>query len=108
MANAAKTYLVEDADESAKSGIPPGVFPGTLAGLLDALDAATYRSAAARAPIALIIEEGKSRQIIRRFENDNETWSASQTDIHTTQADGPQDCSRAWPCAVGSPSGTAI
>ena len=31
MASAAKTYVVEDADEGAKSGIPPGVFPGTLA-----------------------------------------------------------------------------
>lgn len=46
MATGGKTYVVEDADENAKSKIPPGVFPGTLAGLIDALDAARYRSAA--------------------------------------------------------------
>jgi hypothetical protein len=66
MASAAKTYVVEDADESAKSGIPPGEFPGTLAGLVDALDAAGYRSAAAGTPIALVIVEGEQRTIIRR------------------------------------------
>lgn len=54
MASATKTYLVEDAT----SGIPPGVFPGTLAGLLDALDAAWYRSAAAGTKIVLAIVEG--------------------------------------------------
>ena len=36
MASSTKTYVVEDADESASSGIPPAEFPGTLAGLLDA------------------------------------------------------------------------
>ena len=71
MANAAKTYIVEDAEESAKSGISPGVFPGTLAGLLDALDAARYRSAAGT-PKALVIAEGNHRQVIRRFENGHE------------------------------------
>ena len=34
-----KSYVVEDADPDAKSNIAPG-FPGTLAGLIDALDAA--------------------------------------------------------------------
>ncbi|TVZ07337.1 hypothetical protein EAS64_08640 [Trebonia kvetii] len=86
MANAAKTYVVEDADESAKSGIPPGVFPGTLAGLLDALDAARYRSAAGT-PKVLVIAEGKNRQVIRRFENGHETWSASRAEIRTEQGD---------------------
>jgi hypothetical protein len=64
MASAAKTYLVEDADENAKSGNPSGVFPGTLAGLLDALDAAGYRRAAGT-PKVLVIAEGEERQVIR-------------------------------------------
>jgi hypothetical protein len=67
MASAAKTYVVEDAGESAKSGIPPGVFPGTLAGLVDALDAARYRSAATGTPKVLAIVEGKQRTVIRRL-----------------------------------------
>ena len=75
-----KTYVVEDADKDAKSDIAPGVFPGTLAGLLDALDAARYRSAAG-SPKAVIIAEGRQRQIIRRFENGVEAWSASKAEI---------------------------
>jgi hypothetical protein len=39
MAVAGKVYLVEDAEPEASSGIPAGTFPGTLAGLLGALDA---------------------------------------------------------------------
>lgn len=89
MANAAKTYLVEDADESAKSGIPPGVFPGTLAGLLDALDAARYRSAAAGKGMVLVIVEGEQRQVIRKFEGGTETWSASRAEIR--RQDDPRD-----------------
>lgn len=76
-----KGYLVEDADESAKSGIPPGVFPGTLAGLLDALDAARYRSAAAGTGIVLAIVEGEQLQVIRKFDRGTETWSASSAEI---------------------------
>jgi hypothetical protein len=72
MAMAGKVYVVEDADPEASSGIPAGTFPGTLAGLLDALDAARYRSAAGT-PKVLIIAEGKDRQVIRRFENGQET-----------------------------------
>jgi hypothetical protein len=81
MANAAKTYLVEDADQGAKSGIPPGVFPGTLAGLLDALDAARYRSAAAGTGMVLAIVEGEQRKVIRKFEGGTETWSMSRAEI---------------------------
>lgn len=80
MDKAGKTYVVEDADENAKSGIPAGVFPGTLQGLLDALDAARYRSAAGT-PKALAIVEGKRRQVVRRFEGGREVWSASRAEI---------------------------
>jgi hypothetical protein len=80
MATAGKTYVVEDADKNAGSDIPPGIFPGTLQGLLDALDAARYRSAAGT-PKALIIVEGKQRQIIRRYEHGVEAWPASQAEI---------------------------
>ena len=90
MAMAGKVYVVEDADPGASSGIPAGTFPGTLAGLLDALDAARYRSAAGT-PKVLAIAEGKNRQVIRRFENGNETWSASRIEIRTGPGDGPQD-----------------
>jgi hypothetical protein len=79
MARAGKTYVVEDADKDSGSSIAPGIFPGTLQGLLDALDAARYRSAAGT-PKALIIVEGK-RQIIRRYEHGAEVWSASQAEI---------------------------
>ncbi len=88
MATDLKVYSVEDADPESSSGIPAGTFPGTLAGLLDALDAARYRSAAGT-PKVLVIAEGENRQVIRRFENGHETWSASQADIRTEQADGP-------------------
>jgi hypothetical protein len=81
MVTAEKTYVVEDADESAGSGIAPGVFPGTLQGLLDALDAARYRSAAAGTGIVLAIVEDDERQVIRKFEGGVETWSASQAEI---------------------------
>ena len=90
MAKAGKEYVVEDADPEASSDIPAGTFPGPLAGLLDALDAARYRSAAGT-PKALVIVEGKDRQVIRRFENGNETWSASRIEIRTGPGDGPQD-----------------
>ena len=90
MAMAGKVYVVEDADPEASSGIQAGTFPGTLAGLLDALDAARYRSAAGT-PKALVIAEGKERQVIRRFENGNETWSASRIEIRTGPGDGPRD-----------------
>jgi hypothetical protein len=89
MASSAKTYVVEDADESARSGIPPGEFPGTLAGLLDALDAARFRSAAAGTAMALIIKEGSQKQPIRRFESGREVWSASRAEIR--RQDDPRD-----------------
>jgi hypothetical protein len=88
MAMAGKVYVVEDADVGASSGIPAGTFPGTLAGLLDALDAARYRSAAGT-PKVLAIAEGKDRQVIRRFENGYETWSASRVEIRAERGDGP-------------------
>lgn len=90
MASAAKTYVVEDADESAESGIPAGEFPGTLAGLIDALDAARYRSAAAGTPMALVIVEGDERQVIRRFHGGHETWSASTAEIHGERGNMPR------------------
>jgi hypothetical protein len=90
MATAGKLYVVEDADPEARSGIPAGTFPGTLAGLLDALDAARYRSAAGT-PKVLVIAAGKNRQVIRRFEHGLETWSASRVEIRTEQRDGPSD-----------------
>jgi hypothetical protein len=79
-ATVAKTYIVEDPDKGAKPKGARTVFPGTLQGLLDALDAARYRSAAG-SPKAVVISEGKQRQIIRRFENGRETWSASRAEI---------------------------
>ena len=88
MAMAGKVYVVEDADPGASSGIPAGTFPGTLAGLLDALDAARYRSAAGT-PKVLVIAEAKDRQVIRRFENGHEIWSASRVEIRTGQGDRP-------------------
>jgi hypothetical protein len=90
MATDLKVYSVEDADPEVSSGIPAGTFPGTLAGLLDALDAARFRSASGT-PKVLVIAEGKNRQVIRRFENGHETWSASQADIRAKQEDEPSD-----------------
>jgi hypothetical protein len=46
VAKTAKTYLVEDAEKDAEPKGTPAAFPGTLQRLLDALDAARYRSAA--------------------------------------------------------------
>jgi hypothetical protein len=75
-----KSYVVEDADASAKSNIPPGIFPGTLQGLIDALDAARFRSAAGT-PKTVTIVEGELRQVIRRYEHGQEVWSASRAEI---------------------------
>lgn len=87
MATASKTYVVEDADAKAKSEIPAAVFRGTLQGLLDALDAARYRSAAGT-PKVLVIVEGKRRQVIRRFEGGREVWSASSAEIRSERETG--------------------
>jgi hypothetical protein len=87
MATSGKTYIVEDADNSSD---PKGVrtpFPGSLAGLLDALDAARYRSAAG-APKIVAIVEGKRRQVIRRFEGGVEVWSASRAEIRSAHGNG--------------------
>jgi hypothetical protein len=81
MVTAAKTDVVEDAEPDVSSGIPAATFPGTLTGLLDALNAARYRSAAAGTPMALIIMEGSQRQPIRRFESGLKVWSASTAEI---------------------------
>ncbi len=89
-ATAGKTYVVEDADKDARSEIPPGVLPGTLQGLLDALDAALYRSAVGT-PKAVVIAEGDHRQVIRRFENGAEAWSASAAEISRERKEGPPD-----------------
>jgi len=88
MATAAKTYVVEDAEKSPKGVSTP--FPGTLRGLLDALDAAQYRSAAGT-PKVVVIAEGKQRQVIRRFEHGQEVWSASRTEIVHEDRGGSPD-----------------
>lgn len=80
MATAGKPYVVEDAGEGADPGGETAIFPGTLRGLLDALDAARYRSAAG-SPKMLVIVEGKERQVIRRYEHGTEVWSASSAQI---------------------------
>lgn len=87
MARTAKTYLVEDAEKDAEPKGTPAVFPGTLRGLLDALDAARYRSSAG-SPKAVVIAEGRQRQVIRRFENGTEAWSASRTEISRQRGSG--------------------
>jgi hypothetical protein len=89
MATAAKTYGVEDADKDSEPKSTPGTFPGTLRGLLDALDAARYRSAAGT-PKVLVIVEGSRRQVIRRFEGGREAWSASTAEIRGARGDGQQ------------------
>ena len=90
MATATKTYVVEDAEASSDPTAVHTPFPGTLAGLLDALDAARYRSAAG-APKVVVIVEGKQRQTIRRFEGGNEVWSASRAEISHGRGNGRQE-----------------
>jgi hypothetical protein len=75
----------DDGSDPAGTGTP---FPGTLSGLLDALDAARYRSAA-WAPKAVVIAEGSLRTIIRRFEGGNEVWPASRAEIRSGRGNGP-------------------
>jgi hypothetical protein len=67
-----KTYVVEDAEKNPKGVRTP--FPGTLAALLAALDAARYRSTVWTPKVV----EGKRRQVIRRFEGGKEAWYASR------------------------------
>ena len=90
MTKPAKTYLVEDAAKDAEPKGTPAAFPGTLQGLLDALDAARYRSAAG-SPKAVVIAEGGQRQVIRRFEHGEEAWSASLAEISRGRGSGPQN-----------------
>jgi len=87
MVTAARTYVVEDAENSSDPEAVHTPFPGTLAGLLDALDAARYRSAAGT-PKNVVIVKGKQRQVIRRFEGGNEVWSASRAEIRHEQGNG--------------------
>jgi hypothetical protein len=79
MATPGKSYIVEDVP-GPEPKTTPGVFPGTLQGLLDALDAGSYRSAAG-SPKRVVIAEGHHRQVIRRFEGGREVWSASRAEI---------------------------
>ncbi len=88
MATAGKTYSVEDAGKSPDPEGERTSFPGTLAGLLEALDAARYRSAAGTAK-AVVIVEGDQRKTIRRFAGGNEVWSASRTEIRGDRGNGP-------------------
>jgi hypothetical protein len=77
-----------DAEKSSSSKASHTPFPGTLAGLLDALAAARYRSAAGTAKVVVIVE-GRRRTIIRRFEGGNEAWSASRAEIRHERGNGP-------------------
>jgi hypothetical protein len=81
--------VVEDVD---KSSYPKGVstsFPGALSDLLDALDAARYRSAV-WTPKVVVIIEGKRRQVIRRYEHGQVAWSASRAEIvHEPRNESP-------------------
>ena len=89
MATATKSYVVEDAENSSDPKAARTPFPGTLAGLLEALDAARYRSAAGTPKIVVVVE-GKQRQIIRRFEGGDEVWSASRAEIRHERGSGQQ------------------
>ena len=89
MATAAKAYLVEDAEERSDPQTAHTPFPGTLAGLLDALGAARYRSAAG-SPKVVVVVEGRQRTVIRSFEGGTEVWSASRAQIRHERAEGPQ------------------
>lgn len=86
MATAAKTYIVENADASSDPKTARTPFPGTLTGLIEALDAARYRSAAGT-PKAVVIVEGK-RQVIRRYEHGLQVWSASRAEIRHERGSG--------------------
>jgi len=90
MGTAAKSYVVEDAEEGSNAKAARTPFPGTLAGLLDALAAARYRSAAGT-PKVVIIVEGRQRKVIRRFEGGSEVWSASRAEIRHERGNEPQD-----------------
>jgi hypothetical protein len=89
MATAAKTDVVEDAEKRSDPKTARTPFPGTLAGLLDALAAARYRSAAGTPKVVVIIE-GRHRTVIRRFEGGTEVWSASRAEIRHERGDGSQ------------------
>ena len=86
MATAGKTYIVEDAEQGAGTEGLGTPFPGTLQGLLDALDAARYRSAAGMPKVVVIVER-KRRQVIRRYEGGQEVWSASRAEIRSEHGD---------------------
>ena len=88
MAAAAKAYLVEDAEQRSDPKTARTPFPGTLAGLLEALGAARYRSAAGT-PKVVVIVEGGQRQVIRRFEGGAEVWSASRAEIRHQSGNRP-------------------
>jgi hypothetical protein len=88
VATASKSYFVEDAEKQASPKGARTPFPYTLQGLLDALDAARYRSAAGTPKVVVIIE-GKRRQIIRRFEGGSEAWSASRAEIRSERGKEP-------------------
>ena len=98
MAMVGKVYEVLSADENDGSKIAPGVFPGTLAGLVDALDAARCRSAA-DTPKVVVIVEGKRRQTIRRFEAAQKSgrrprWTSAATARTASRAESARESGR--------------
>jgi hypothetical protein len=98
-----KVYVVEDADTSSTPKGPRAEFPGTLQCLIDALDAAAYRSAA-DTPKAIVIVEGKQRQPIRRFEGGKEVWSASFSDRTARSRSATPACGHAHLLAWARPA----
>lgn len=60
MAEAAKVYIMRDANSGTRRNHMAGTFPGTLRGLTEALDDARYRSAAGP-PKVVIVGTGKQR-----------------------------------------------
>jgi hypothetical protein len=63
------SYVVRDAGDG---GNADEVYPRTLAGLLEAMERAAFRSFGHTPQEVAIAEPGKPRRIIRRFENGRE------------------------------------
>jgi hypothetical protein len=67
-----RAYLVRDEKPATGVSHPDRVFPYTLRGLLDALDAGAWRSSSGTPQAVHVREVGKPPRLVRRYVNGRE------------------------------------
>jgi hypothetical protein len=90
VAGESKSYAVREAGTAGRLGKVRKTYPYDLRSLLEALSEARFWSVAG-GPMVLTVVTGRHSQVIRRFEEGKETWSASRAQISGEGGSGPRD-----------------